>query len=131
MVADLEDLKKELGQLKPDSDMYKETMEKALKKGFEVQNFSDYMRERLTMEQRVRTAGLYRRINEAIKTYAQANGIQLVLAADKDDMNNVTTPQELQSRITVRKVLYAADALDITRDIVQAMNAAAKLGGGK
>jgi Skp family chaperone for outer membrane proteins len=128
--SDLEALKKEMAQLKPDSDMYKETIDKALRKGLELQDFSDYMRERLTMEQRVRTAALYRQINDQIKTYAEANGIILVLSYDKDDMSSATTPQELQSRITVRKVLYASDSLDITRDIIELMNAAAHLGGG-
>jgi len=126
--ADLEQMAKELQTLNADSAIGKDAMDKAMKKGLELQNFSSYMEQKLTMEQRVRTAALYKKINDAVATYAKTNNVSLVIVTDKDDMHDARTPQELQQRITLRKVIYADEKLDITRTIIENMNAASHLG---
>ena len=129
--AELETLKTDMASYTSDTAPGREAMDKAMKKALEFQNFSSYMQEKLSMEQRVRTAALYKKINDAVKTYADAHGVQLVLAFDKDNMADAANAQELQARITVRKVIYANDALDISKEIIAAMNTASHLGGNK
>ncbi len=111
----------------PDSAIYKETQDKLLLKAMELSAFQQYMEQKVTLEQRSRTIVIYRAINDAIKTYAQANGIALVLVADDADLSDARTPGELLSRITVRKVIYAVPELDITAAIIDRMNTDYKL----
>lgn len=119
---ELNRLKQELTQYKVDSDIYKETSEKLLKKGMELQSFSQYMEQKILLETRIRTAALYRAMNNAIADYAKSQGFGLVLASDDPDLSQARTQAELLSKITIRKVIYAHDSLDITKAIVDKMN---------
>ena len=83
--------------------------------------------QKLFMELRLRTADLYRKINEAVEAYSQANGIALVFVADNPSVEGARTQEQLQAMVTVRKLLYAHPSFDITKAILTSMNTAYQL----
>jgi Skp family chaperone for outer membrane proteins len=127
--AELTDLEKPLAQLTPGSADYQKAQEDLLKKTMEMQSFNNYAQQRLFIELRVRTAALYRKINDSVAKYAAANGIALVFVADNSNMEKAATQEALMSMITTRKILYSHPDFDITSKIKQVMNTEFTLGG--
>lgn len=123
---ELDKLKTELNELAPDSPEYKEISEKMLRKAVELQSFSRYMEQKLLMETRLRTAAIYKSMNKSIEEFSRANGIGLVLASDDPDLTGARSQEELLSKITIRKVIYAHESFDITKSITEKMNTDAK-----
>ncbi|MCC5829813.1 MAG: OmpH family outer membrane protein [Phycisphaeraceae bacterium] len=65
----------------------------------------------------------YRQLLQAITEHARGNEIGLVLFKERPfTMSGEPSREELETRIQMRKVLYVAEEMDITRDIVQAVN---------
>lgn len=65
----------------------------------------------------------YRQLLRAISDYARANRIDMVFFKERPfTMSEDPRPEELGARIQNRKLLYASEDLDITREIVQIMN---------
>ena len=108
-------------------DDLKDASERLLKKGMEVETFARFQQQKLILERRIKTASLYRRINAAVEQYSKANGIALVLVTDDADIAGARTTEELLSRITIRKVIYAHESLDISDKIIEKMNTEYKL----
>lgn len=125
---DLERLRQELKDYKPDSDVFRETQENMLKKAMELRSHSEYMEQKLQLEQRLRTGTVYRHIVQSIEAYAKQNGIIMVLVADDIDITGSRTQAELLTKIAMRKVVYAHESLDITEALVLKMNGEFKLG---
>ena len=123
---ELESMKKEMEGYNHSSDLFRDMQDKLFKKAMELEAFSHYIEQKLLMEQKVRTAAIYKSMNEAIEAYAKANGIALVLVVEDASMSDARTPQDLLSKITVRKVMYADPSLDITAPLIEKMNSDAK-----
>ncbi len=115
-------------EFKQGSPEFKLAAEELLKKGMELQSFSAYVQQKLMLERRLKTTDLYRKMNQAIESYAIKNGVALVMVVDELDLSNVRTNEELLSRITMRKVMYAHATLDISEKIVEVMNTEFKMG---
>ncbi|MEI8198415.1 MAG: OmpH family outer membrane protein, partial [Phycisphaerae bacterium] len=79
---ELNNLKKEQMSYNPDSQEFRDTSEKMMKKAMELDSFTRYMREKMLLEGRIRTAALYRSMNKAIEEFSKASGIGLVLSMD-------------------------------------------------
>ena len=127
----VKNLSDQLQGYKEGSDIYNQTQNQAMMQAMDLQAFQQYyMPNKLNLEKRLRTAALYSQINQAIADYARTHGIALVLVADPADLSTARTSDELLSKITIRKVIYADPSLDITQQIVEKMNADYKLGGG-
>jgi Skp family chaperone for outer membrane proteins len=120
--AELADMEKALGQLSPGSADFQKAQEDLLKKSMELQTFNNYAQQRLFIELRVRTAALYRKINDAVAKYAAANGIALVFVADSPNIEKAASQEALMGMITTRKILYNHPDYDITSKIKQMMN---------
>jgi Skp family chaperone for outer membrane proteins len=119
---EMEDLDKQLPLLTAGTDDYQKIQEALLKKSMEYQTFGNYAQQKVFVELRVRTAGLYRRINDAVAKYAAANGIALVFVIDTPSVEKASSQETLMNIINSRKVLYADPTYDITTKIRQAMN---------
>jgi Skp family chaperone for outer membrane proteins len=121
-----DDLRKMLDNIdksfKPDTPEYKEETEKMLMARTDLEAFTQYIELKIKLEKRLRTAKLFMEINKAIEEYSKANGIGLVFATDDPDLSKAANEQDLVSRITTRKVLYAHSSLDITQAIQDKMN---------
>ena len=123
-----EDLDKQLPALAAGSEDYQKVQDALLKKTMEYQTFGNFAQQKLFIELRVRTAAIYRKINDAVAKYAAANGIALVFVADNSNMEKATTQEMLMGMITTRKVLYYHPDFDITNTIKQLMNTEYNLG---
>ncbi len=123
----IEKIKGEMKDYKAESPEFKDASERLLKKGMEVETFARFQQQKLLLERRIKTASLYRRINAAVEQYSKANGIALVLVTDDADIAGARTTEELLSRITIRKVIYAHESLDISDKIIEKMNTEYKL----
>jgi Skp family chaperone for outer membrane proteins len=107
---------------KPGSAEFRQAQDDLLKKAMELQSFNSFAQQKLFLELRVRTADIYRKINEAVAKYAAANGIALVFVADNSSVDNASTQEQLQAMVTVRKILYFHPDFEITSKIKQMMN---------
>ncbi len=120
----VEEDQKSLKAYSAESKGYQEAAEKLLKDTMELKAHLGMMEQRLTMEQRLRTMKLYRHINETIADYSRENGVALVLMQEDPDLTGARDMEQLLSKIAMRKVLYANDALDITKALITRMNTA-------
>jgi Skp family chaperone for outer membrane proteins len=129
--AALETLQNDLKNYNPNSAQYKQTQDDLLQKSIALQTFSQFAQQKLLLELRLRTADLYRKINESVAAYAQANGIAMVFVADNINLEAARSQEQLQAMVTIRKVLYVHPTFDITTQIKQKLNAEYQLGTGK
>jgi Skp family chaperone for outer membrane proteins len=132
--TELEKLERDLQDpnlINRESAEYRKMQDDLLEKSMNLQAYTQASQQKLLMEVRIKTAYIYKKINQTIEAYAQANGIALVFVADNIDLNDVKTQQDLQDRIGRRKLLYAHPAFDITRAIRERMNTDYKLGAGR
>jgi Skp family chaperone for outer membrane proteins len=125
---EMEDLDKQLAALAVGSEDFQKAQDTLLKKSMEYQSFGNFAQQKLFIELRVRTASIYRKINDAVAKYAAANGIALVFVADTSNMEKADTQEKLMGMITTRKVLYFHPDFDITNTIKQVMNTEYNLG---
>jgi Skp family chaperone for outer membrane proteins len=128
-----EELERIANQLKdnlfnPDSPEYRKMQDDALEKRSEYDAFGNMSQQKLLIEQRIKTVEIYRRMNDAIKQYAETNGIGLVLVSDEIDFSTTPTIEAVTQRIANRKVIYAHPDFDITQKVIEKMNADYKLG---
>jgi Skp family chaperone for outer membrane proteins len=121
-------LQDELKAYHEGSKEFDDTSEKLMSKSIEYDAFVRFSDQKIMLEQRVRTAAIYRKMNAALSDYSKANGIALVLVQDDMDVN-ARSQQELLQKITLRKVIYADPSLDITDRLVDKMNDDYKLHG--
>jgi Skp family chaperone for outer membrane proteins len=124
----LEDKSKGLTSFKAGTEEYRRAQDELLQKTIDLQNFNGFAQQKLFLELRIRTADIYRKINEAVAKYAGANGIALVFVADNSSVDNARTQEQLQAMVTVRKILYFHPDFDITNKIKQMMNTEYELG---
>jgi Skp family chaperone for outer membrane proteins len=117
--------------IKRDSPEFRRMQDELLDKSMSLQAYSQSSQQKLFLELRLRTAYMLRKINDSIATYSQANGIALVFVSDDFNLNDVKTQQELLTRVSLRKLVYAHPAFDITRAIRERMNTEFKLGAGR
>ena len=113
---------------KPGTAEFRQAQDDLLKKAMDLQSFNSFAQQKLFLELRVRTADIYRKINEAVAKYAAANGIALVFVADNSNVDNASTQEQLQAMVTVRKILYFHPDFEITSKIKQMMNTEYELG---
>ena len=111
-----------------DSPEYKKLQDDALQKKCDYDANGNLAQQKLLIEQRLKTIQIYRRMNDAIKQYAEQKGIGLVLVADEPNFDNAGTIEGVTQRIANRKVIYFHPDYDITQQIIEKMNADYKLG---
>ncbi len=77
----------------------------------------------IEQEKALQLEAIYRKIIHVVENIAKAEGYDLVLFRDHmPDISNANQ-QQIAGLIQVRKVLYAADKLDITERVKQKLNA--------
>jgi len=124
----IEDKQKGMASFKPGTEEFRKAQDELLQKATDLQSFSSFAQQKLFLELRIRTADIYRKINEAVAKYAAANGIALVFVADNSSVDSARTQEQLQAMVTVRKILYFHPDFDITGKIKQMMNTEYELG---
>jgi Skp family chaperone for outer membrane proteins len=132
--TELERLEKDLQDpsgIRPESAEFRRMQDELLEKSMNLQAYTQASQQKLFLELRLKTAYIYRKMNDTIERYCQQNGIALVFVADTMNLGDVKTQQELQARVSLRKLVYFHPRYDITRAIREQMNPDFKLGAGR
>ncbi len=107
--------------LKPGTPEYKAQEKKWEKATVAYRVFIDFTQLRIRSEHALLVEKLYHDITTAIKAYAKAHGIGLVLQQEPMD-TSVATDKALMVEIRSRKVLYASHEINITDQLLRIMN---------
>jgi Skp family chaperone for outer membrane proteins len=117
----------ELKLLLPDSPQYAEKNNDLIQYQIETEVWTKMQQIDQTRKQKTNTKALFDKIQAAISQIAKDRGFNLVLAdhsADiPDDLDNIT-PEQLNNLLIERTVLYEDSRLDITQDVVIALDKA-------
>ncbi|MCA9296905.1 MAG: hypothetical protein KC983_10310, partial [Phycisphaerales bacterium] len=103
-------------------------------KSREMKDWVEFRRAELDLEKALMIEGLYRAVRSASAEMAQAQGYDIVMIDDSEREFQVTpdsrVPREAQVRTQLfdRRLLYTADIVDATDDLVERMNNAFNAG---
>ncbi len=119
----IQDLQKDLEVLAaPGSPAHAQKQDELEKMAIEFQTWRNFQSQKLQRERAVRYEQLYRKMSESLGKLAKENGFDLVMFKEGPfDTRNVK-PEQLGTVIQLRKVLWAADDLELTDMLVQRMN---------
>jgi Skp family chaperone for outer membrane proteins len=116
-------------QLEIDLDMhvqgtpkYDEAEDKWKQATMEAQALTEYGKLKLDhkVAESLRTA--YEDLKVGLKSFAQERGYDVILLNDSISALEKGTKDQVEQQISARRVLYAADTLDVTNDVVAWMN---------
>ena len=124
---DLKELLNKRNQFAPDSANYKDNDAAIVKKKAELENETERARREFTQREANIYHQVYQEIEAAIKTYAESNGITLVLRAARDADNSGANPQDVIKEVS-QQVIYALPQMDITDQILQMLNRSTNAG---
>lgn len=74
---------------------------------------------------------LYTKVDEAVKQIAVQNGYHMVLVSDEAAKVPKGNSETVLRGITMKRMLYVEDSLDITQDVISFMNNSFAAAGGK
>ena len=101
----------------------------------ELEFWLDFKNDELDIEWSLGRRDLYRSIQKAVKKMAEMQGYDLVIIDDSKQEFSVTGDASLPRRqiqllqqMSSRRLLYASPAVDITKDLIAAMNNAYTIG---
>ncbi|MCA9290989.1 MAG: OmpH family outer membrane protein [Phycisphaerales bacterium] len=109
--------------------------DKALQ-AIEFQWWLEFAKQQIDVERALRFKSLYSEIRKEIRLFAGVQGYDLVLVDDSDgepdwdDSLKIAREVQIRQDILKRRVLYAADNVDITEQIIIRMNNAFNAKGG-
>jgi Skp family chaperone for outer membrane proteins len=101
---------------------YLTLMSKALEQQGMVQAKKEYYQQAMDSRQARFTEDVYTKTKEVIAEYAAKNGIDMVLVKDEIQFP-AASPNDLMLALSTRKVLYSAPEMDITAQVLDALNA--------
>ena len=81
-----------------------------------------YRQSQLQIEQALQLEKLYRKMVNMIERLAKQSGYDLVLFKDKLPRVEGANAQQLIGMMNMRKVLYASEQLDLTKQVTQRLN---------
>jgi Skp family chaperone for outer membrane proteins len=112
-------LQEELKQHKPGSSEHGKIQKELAEKTAEIQKFQREQNERFQKEQTEAIKDTYEQIVREIQRIAEARGLKLVLRFQEENLD-MKFPQKVAETVN-RQVLYQ-NGLDITEDVLQALN---------
>lgn len=128
----LNSLKAERGTLKPDTPQFQEKNAELLRAAIEYETWGKLNQADFQRLQKTQMKGLFDKIEAATAEVAKKKGLDLVLTDQRpdfpDDLDQLNVDQ-LRSLITARTVLYAGDKVDISADVLAALDAKYKAAG--
>ncbi len=119
---ELRQLESDLELLDPGSAAWKAKREEIDRKIVSAQVGSKYGELKIAREQILRYENLYNKLREACAEVAKANGYNMVLTKDPAKLQRSQNANQLVNQIASRKMLWAADDLEITDEVLQKMN---------
>ena len=107
----------------PGSKEYSEKLKVWFDKKARLEAIKQYQEETLTIETRVWTEALYKKLEAATGQVARELDLTLVVNKDDTDLASTRNIQELFAVIRGRQVIYNAPTLDITGMVIEKMDA--------
>lgn len=121
-LEEIEQLRGKLAMHTPGSDAYRKTEKEAREKAFAFDTWQKMRRSEIGESQKNLMGVIYRSVEKASEGYARANGLSLVLKMDPLNLP-VESAREFQLKVTWKRILYVADEIDITDELLAALNA--------
>jgi Skp family chaperone for outer membrane proteins len=112
----------ERDEYKPQSEEYARRNRAILEDAIKFRTFQEVEQADMRIQQTTMMQSIYSEILAAIGQIASKRGISLVLYLDDMDMRS-KNPDELQTKIRLKKVLYASEDIDLTDVVLQDLNA--------
>lgn len=119
---ELQELKSDLDILAADTPAFNEKQNKLEQSAIELQSWRTFQTQKLNRERGIQVERLYRKVLDAVGRIAQQDSYDIVLFKEKPADFTGAKPEALNTLIQVRKVLWSADDLDVTDQIIQLMN---------
>ena len=113
-------------QLKPDSQQWNDRNQELLRLGVEYEVWQQITKADLERRQKQQLRALFDKITDAVAQVATAKGIELVIAEVRPDLPESLDQMqvnELRARLASRNVLFNAPHVDISGDVIAAMDA--------
>jgi len=118
----IQQLRQDMDVLAPGSDAYKQKEQQLQQKVIDLQVWTKFKQQQLSVERGLQVEGLYRRTLTSVKKIANEAGYDMVLFDEQSPEFNYENPKQLLTLIQMRKVLYASDEVNITDQVIQRMN---------
>lgn len=119
----LEAIQANMDLLKPGTKDYIDTMKDFLDKKSLLESKDKFYQEKVNMEMQQWTESLYTQMLGLIKELAQKKGADIVLAQEQLELPAASL-RDFMLSIRTKKVLYSGDQVDITDEVLAAMDAA-------
>lgn len=119
-----------LSKRKENSDDYLEMMQSLMVKQSQIEAQKEFFQQELTVKEMQGKEKIYRKILEVIASIAKKKGFDIILSRDDNYLNNPDTsapaqsPTELVLTTKTHKLLYFNPDLDITAEVLAAMDKA-------
>jgi len=124
----LDKMKKRIAEKKSDMDLYKpgedawkQLAEQLSRKIIEIEIEKKLGTQKIIREQIIRYEGLYLKLRDACGEIAMANGYDVVMYREPVKLAR-TNLEQLSNQIGARKVLWSADDLNITDQVLQVLD---------
>lgn len=117
-----DELSKQLKELKPGTEDYRNLDEQLWKEAYESKAYIDVMQGKL---ERARLEGLaesYQDVVAEVKAFAEENGIDMVQITGDVPLDMARNLQELEQIMNGKRIIYSSAAIDITDPILKRLN---------
>jgi len=129
----VKDLQAQRDLLKPDSAQYQDADKSFMKEAIEYDTWSKITTAQIQGQQKQQMKVLFDKIVSTTGQVAQQRGFDLVLTDQRPDLPEnlqAINVDQLRAILNGRNVLYTNNKVDITGDVVAALDASYKAGGG-
>jgi Skp family chaperone for outer membrane proteins len=107
----------------PGSEKQQETDAKIAFKSYQLQAYVEWAARKLEAEKARVLRDLYSRVKDAISQMADENGYDVVFVDDTVvAIQQTNSEQETMRQISARRMLYTAEAIDVTQAVIDRMN---------
>lgn len=118
----LRDIQQSLKELSPGTEAFERQYRTATATAISLEIKQKTIEASIYRQYHIATLSLYKQITDTAGKLAKAKGIDLVIDLDARDPRG-RSMKEIQQQISARNVLYAKENLDITADVLKAMDA--------
>ena len=129
--TDLKDLQSARDALKPDAPQYADANEKLMRAAIDYRVWQEVKGAEIQRTQKMEMLKIFNKITTAVTEVATAKGIDMVIAEQRPEIPeniDAINVDQLRLLINQRNVLFSTPAVDISNDVIAAMDAKFKAG---
>ena len=127
---EIQNVAMELNAYKEGSEQYEQTLERVQRLRLERKNWAEFQQALIAREYQRFTREMYQEIVGVIEAVSRQRGVDMVLFYEKE-MQFDEDPRNLVNVIQRRKVLYAADSVNLTDEVLAELNSAYQAASGQ